>query len=357
MIVIIADDLSGAAELAGIAAARGFKAEVQTRFEPHSEAGVIAVDTGTRLLDEREAARVVGEVALRVVAANPVWIYKKTDSVLRGNIAAEIQAILSATGKKECRFIPANPSKRRIITGGRYLVDGEPLNETVFANDPDYPRRSAIVRDLLGPATCIQTPNVGSVEDIRCEAAKVGISTLPAGAADFFAELLGPAAGRGATRRIGAERSLLICGSAAAWETGRAAQMIAEGFAVMVLPEDSFAGAIDGSWLSRARDVLQSKARLMIAIGSPGNGRSTAALTGTLIRGALRIIAGMTKLRIAIEGGATAMAFIQAQGWSRFDVIPEDIPGVGSLRPVGTADAPLLWVKPGSYPWPAGVFA
>ena len=82
-IVILADDFSGAAELAGIAASRGWKAEVQTRFDPECEAEVIAVDTDTRLRSESEAVRVVGEVARAVVASKPDWIYKKTDWVHR----------------------------------------------------------------------------------------------------------------------------------------------------------------------------------------------------------------------------------------------------------------------------------
>jgi len=102
MIVVIADDFSGAAELAGVAAARGFKAEVQTRFEPQADADVIAVTTETRLLDEREAVRITGEIAQQIAAANPAWIYKKTDSVLRGNIRAEIVAILAVTGQTGC---------------------------------------------------------------------------------------------------------------------------------------------------------------------------------------------------------------------------------------------------------------
>lgn len=357
MIVVIADDFSGAAELAGIAAARGFKAEVQTRFEPHPDVDVVAVDTATRLLDEREAARIVGETARQIVAAKPAWIFKKTDSVLRGHIRAEIEAILSATGQKESLFIPANPSKGRVIAGGRYLANGVPLDETVFANDPEHPRRSAVVRELLGNAPGIHTPDIGSTEAIRLEIAKLAPSTLPAGAADFFGELLGSTAAKMATRRITTERSLLVCGSAAAWETDRATQMKAEGFEVIVLPDESDPGRIDEDWLERARGVLRVKTRLMLALGNPQRVRSTSDLTDALVQTALRVSEGLAGLRIALEGGATALAFIRAKGWSRSDAIPEGMQGVGSLRPVGVADAPLLWVKPGSYPWPAGVFA
>ncbi len=50
----MADDVSGAAELAGLAAARGWRAEVQTRFDASSGADVIALDADTRQKKELE---------------------------------------------------------------------------------------------------------------------------------------------------------------------------------------------------------------------------------------------------------------------------------------------------------------
>lgn len=190
MIAILADDFSGAAELAGIAAARGFSAEVQTVFDPASEADVIAIDTDTRRLCENEATEIVRSLTKRLLSANPKWIYKKTDSVLRGHVRAEIEAILDATGLADCVFIPANPSKDRLIRDGRYFINGIPLDETVFARDPDHPRRSAVVRELLGDSGCIQTPDVRTIADLD---RSIGPGTLAAGAADFFAARLAAA--------------------------------------------------------------------------------------------------------------------------------------------------------------------
>ena len=41
MIVVIADDLSGATELAAVAHAHGLSAEVQTQFDPATNARVV----------------------------------------------------------------------------------------------------------------------------------------------------------------------------------------------------------------------------------------------------------------------------------------------------------------------------
>jgi len=341
MIAIIADDFSGAAELAGIAAARGFKAEVQTQFDPTSDAELIALDTNTRLKSESEAVQIVGDVARQIIAAKPVWIYKKTDSVLRGHIRAEIEAILEATGQRSCLLIPANPSKGRIINDGCYFVNGVPLIETIFADDPDFPRRSAVVRELLGESPVIQTPDARSMEDLIHP---IEAETLAAGAADFFASSLAFfGCGRGdftPTLTQSGRPVLLLCGSLAAWDSGRAREMKVRGFTVQTLDQPI------------SPLIWQHTQKLMLAIGHPDHA-DTATVTEELIEAALPLIAAQNNLRIGLEGGATAMALIRRMGWTRFQVLPEGHTGVGTLRPPG---GPILCVKPGSYPWPKSCF-
>ena len=74
-------------------------------------------------------------------------------------------------------------------------------------------------------------------------------------------------------------------------------------------------------------------------------------MTERLIETALPLLLNTHDLRIGLEGGATAIAFILRMHWTRFEVISEGHIGVGTLRPPG---GPLLCVKPGSYPWPEG---
>lgn len=342
MIAILADDFSGAAELAGLAAARGFTAEVQTEFDPSANADVIAVDTDTRLKDEDEAAKIVGEVTRRVAAAGPAWIYKKTDSVLRGHVRVEIEAILESTGLAACIFIPANPSKDRVIRGGRYEIGGVPLDETVFARDPDYPRGTALVRELLGASDRIQTPDAVGLEDLQID---LPATTLAAGAADFFAAQLelmenrlgfGPSSLPVIGQQFEPHSVLLLSGSLAAWDLDRAEQMERRGFLVKTIDDD----------LSLA--LWKTTSKVMLAIGRP-KGVAPSTLTETLIEKALTLLSGRSDLRIGLEGGATAIAFIRRMGWTRFEVIPEGHTGVGTLRPPG---GPVICVKPGSYDWP-----
>ena len=118
MILVITDDLSGAAELAGIAFAHGLTAEVQTEFQPRTEAQVICLDTDTRSLKPNGAVAVLQKLARRIKAASPEFIFKKTDSALRGNIGAELGVLLEITARVRAVFVPANPSRGRTIRGG-----------------------------------------------------------------------------------------------------------------------------------------------------------------------------------------------------------------------------------------------
>src|SRR5262245_15505428 len=231
-IIVLADDLSGAAELAGIAFTHGLLAEVQRQFEPDSNANVVAIDTDSRHLEPAAAAERITAITTKILATNPAWIYKKVDSVLRGNVRAEIEAIVRVTGQPRALLIPANPSRGRIILGGRYLVDGIPLDQTAFAHDPQHPRLSSDVLTLLGPgcteSLTIRIPDIESNPRLDQLAAQCDQITLTAGAADFFAALL---SARCASAQSSAPNAtvelrppvLLVCGSPAAWTEREAA--------------------------------------------------------------------------------------------------------------------------------------
>ena len=100
---IVADDLTGALDTALQFQKRRWPCVVSTRpgIWPtlNRDTGAIALTTETRHLDAR-AAESQTQAAIR-----DVWteegdesrrLYKKTDSLLRGNIAAEIQGMLDA---------------------------------------------------------------------------------------------------------------------------------------------------------------------------------------------------------------------------------------------------------------------
>jgi len=350
MIVVIADDLTGAAELAGAALAYGLSAEVQTVFEPDTQAEVVCVDTDTRMLPPDQAAACVAAVARAVVATKPAWLFKKCDSVLRGPVLAEARATAAAAEKKRLLILPANPSRQRIIRGGRYLIDGRPLDETAFAHDPAHPRTSALVTALLGEDLAgVETPDIETEADLARLAATTDRSTLSVGAADFFTALLQVRVGPRITPpppalATPAGATLSVCGSAASW-TQRRSEAAAHHIPFFARPYD-----LDG-----AARALRLPGWALLGIGEVG-GVSSATLSAELAVAAASLVSAENKIvAFLLEGGATARAVVNRLGWTRLESCQVSAQGVGVLRPAHAA-GPLLYIKPGSYAWPTEIW-
>src|SRR6266567_3584454 len=121
MIGVIADDLTGASEIGGIGLRHGLKAEIILRGKFPPGADLLCIDTDSRSCSPREAARRAAAAARKLRIAGAAWIYKKVDSVLRGNVVAEVQAIRQALELRSALLVPANPCFGRIIRDGHYF--------------------------------------------------------------------------------------------------------------------------------------------------------------------------------------------------------------------------------------------
>ena len=344
MIAVIADDFSGAAELAAAAAGAGLTAELHLEPLPFGpETQLVAYTSESRSLPNEAASSAAGILATRISELRPDWVYKKTDSVLRGSVAAEITAIAQALVKSRALLIPANPGKGRVIVAGRYSIHGVPLQETPFAVDPEHPRTTSVVTELLGESGVpIITPDAASPEDLsRHASALVWSDILPAGGVEFFEAclrtrgLLAKPPSPAALPDLG--RRLLICGSHAAWQADRASTCRALGIPFATLGEST--------------GGLAAHNRAMLAIGESQG--SPEELLGSLIASASPELLQAFDT-ILLEGGATAHAVIAAQGWKQFRALPSPT-GVAILEVAGSA-GPRLVVKPGSYPWPDSVW-
>ncbi|MEM5340326.1 four-carbon acid sugar kinase family protein [Paraburkholderia azotifigens] len=129
-ILIIADDLSGAADCAIGFASAGHRTVVTleaTRTPAHDGADTIAVDTDTRRLAPQDAAARTA-AAYAEMSARGQRLYKKIDSTLRGNWAAEVAGLQPLAGM--AIVAPAFPATGRTVRDGRVFVHGEPLEQT-----------------------------------------------------------------------------------------------------------------------------------------------------------------------------------------------------------------------------------
>ncbi|GGD77459.1 four-carbon acid sugar kinase family protein [Caballeronia grimmiae] len=126
--LILADDLSGAADCAIAFAAAGRKTVVTLdAHAPDEGATVIAADTDTRRYAPADAAARVAD-ALQALRAPGRRLYKKIDSTLRGNWTAEVAALARLAG---CAIVaPAFPATGRAVRDGGVFVHGVPLDAT-----------------------------------------------------------------------------------------------------------------------------------------------------------------------------------------------------------------------------------
>jgi D-threonate/D-erythronate kinase len=166
LIAVIADDLTGAAD-AGVQLVRaGYRTAVVFHGEevPTTDIDAVSFDTDSRTMPAGFAAKRVVEVARAVRGARIV--YKKSDSTLRGNVAAELVALSGVAGRERTVVAPAFPAAGRTTLDGTQLVHGVPVDETEMRDDPQTPVREAHIPTLLAEAfSSIGTLGVEDVAD------------------------------------------------------------------------------------------------------------------------------------------------------------------------------------------------
>lgn len=172
--LIIADDLAGAADCAIAFARRGIESEVTWGDGAETSPPVLSVDANSRGLPAAAAAK--RQVTTQAAHWRPgVRLYKKIDSTLRGQPAAELAAQLRALAADGGRpplavVAPAFPATGRVTLGGRVMINGVPLEETpLWAREHSY--ASASLPEILASAGL-------TVETIPLEAVRAGADAL-----------------------------------------------------------------------------------------------------------------------------------------------------------------------------------
>lgn len=325
---MVADDLTGAADAALALAERGFSAEIAAplgAYRPPRRAQAWVLDTESRALPPRAAARRVR----RAVQALRRWgadvLYKKIDSTLRGPLGAEMAAFQENAGADSPLWVvPAFPKAGRTVARGLLRVDGVLLHRTPFARDPRHPRRvSRVASFLKGPKRGWVVPDIENDTALhRAARAAAGFSAL-AGSAGFLSAL------------------------AARWGRGRKARWV-PGRGV------SSAVVVAGSAHPRTRgqlDYLGARQkrgggpRRLWVFGAPAKrGNSTRVLRGLLrsLRSAPRAA------RWVVTGGETAFGLIQSWHQPRWRVAGRVDTGVPLCRSVGGPRRELV-MKPGGF--------
>jgi uncharacterized protein YgbK (DUF1537 family) len=383
MIGVIADDLTGAAELGAVGLRHGLQAEIIEAGQASGEANLICIDTNSRSCGPKEAGRRAALAARVLRGCRARWVYKKVDSVLRGQVVAELEAMMPQLGVRRALLVPANPALGRTILDGEYFIHGQPIHKTEFARDAKHPRLSSRVLDLMQafkhpaihvgkagdslPPEGILVGEADSSRDLKRWAAGWAFGELPAGGAEFFGALLAregykeiAAHSRGAPRP-GAGPHLFVCGTLsessrefvhAARERGTPVFSLAREWARGGRMTKATAEAIS----REAAAALRRNPAVILHIGLPRvrEPRAAGLLANHLVRITQLVLGQLEVGQVYVEGGATAVELVHRMGWDRLTVLREVAPGVATLG-VGGAPSLCLTIKPGSYIWPGQI--
>ena len=188
-LLMIADDFTGALDTGVQLAAHGIPTQVVVGQADLSacKSTVLVVDTETRHLPAAKAAKAVEELTRSAMENGVGCIYKKTDSALRGNIGAELAALLKASGARNLPFLPAFPQIGRTTEKGVHYIDGVPVNESPFGIDPFEPVRHARVTELIGEQTDVPAHSFPTLKEGEAVPEQEGILVFDAGSLDDLA--------------------------------------------------------------------------------------------------------------------------------------------------------------------------
>ncbi|MDR5753295.1 MULTISPECIES: four-carbon acid sugar kinase family protein [unclassified Caballeronia] len=392
-LLIIADDLSGAADCAIGFAGAGRRTVVtldatSAGTSIDTTATVIAADTDTRRLTPAEAgARTAA--AWRALQSPGRRLYKKIDSTLRGNWTAEVAALQPLAGL--AIVAPAFPATGRTVREGRVLVHGAPLESTETWQLENAGRDA-------GLAALLQAENLrtevlsadalrGAPDALRekiAASASNGIQALivDAETSDDLSALARVTAAMseplfwvgsgGLSRELAALPDLfdsetlsvrhvaksagailILVGSLSA-VSERQCAMLREraGVTELIVPPAVLREGADhpawGEWLGRIGARLQAGADLIVRIGrdeafDPAEGAHLSTTLAALVAPHFAHLDGLIA-----TGGETARAMLAAVNIGSLELLAEVEAGVAVARP-GTALLPAIVTKAGAF--------
>ena len=402
-LAIVADDLTGAADVAGILRRSGVRVSLIAGDPgpawPVPEADAIVVGLRIRTAPVAEAVGRASAAADWLLRAGPAvlgWKVCSTfDSTPAGNIGPVTDALLERTGLPAALVCPAFPENGRVVREGRLYVHGVPLDESPMRDHPLTPMRDSDLGRLLAPQVA-RPDRIARIDAARDAAGTIdaaiaagGRYLIPDAPDDAAATALGDAV---VGRALPVLASGLVAGVVAGLRrTGRLPAAPAElptvpraaGPALIVAGSCSTAtrGQIDRfgashpvvrlqPWLPDPAAAAIGAARAALAGGAPAvlvassaDPAGVAAVqrelgpdAGARIESWLgQVAAALAEdgvRRLVVAGGETTGAVIEALGVRTFEVGGELAPGVPVLR-ADRAGGPLLLVaKSGNFGGP-----
>lgn len=360
MIIVIADDITGAAEIGGIGVSFGMNTELCIQLpEKAIECDLLVIATDTRSMTERHSIEILEKILrqIRNIQKSPE-IFKKTDSALRGHIFEEIDTILKHSHYNKAILLPQNPSKGRTIENGIYKINGIPLNETAFAYDPEYPAVSSDVHHIIKANNNINLKDASTRDDVKSALIEKDQNTLLAGAADLFTEYI---TSLGFNKEKTKHRTtvpnndgvIIICGSTQSKSLDKEKFIVDNSIPIVNMTEESLFSNNTSAWHQQLMEAYQNKGSVVMTVGRIiDQGKTFAnALKIKMAEACCKLFEKQIPSELIIEGGATAYTIIRALHLQTFEIEQEIAPGVIRMKCTLGHSTLHVVLKPGSYSW------
>jgi uncharacterized protein YgbK (DUF1537 family) len=383
MIAVIADDLTGAAEIGGIGLSYNFKVEIAHEVNLHSTADMLVINTDARSKKEQEAVEITGRVSRQLKALNPQFLFKKIDSVMRGHVVAEIAAQCNAMEISRALVVPANPALGRTLVNGHYYINQVPAHETSFRHDPEFPvTHSHVLKRFehadevifVQPHTAtlpLEGVIIGEVEtgeDLDEWAQHLKNDTLAVGASGFFRACLNklyPNSYPNKGQHPALNNPILyISGSTFKQSAALINSLQSNSGPVSYMSAGLMQQANNNenllsNWVNEIIALLQTQGKAVIAIPQdeqPDIKHEAKYLRKQMALAVKAIFETVPVAEMVIEGGSTAAAILEEMDIRSIFPVQELSPGV--IRSVVKAPYPGLHItmKPGSYSWSSEVW-
>jgi 3-dehydrotetronate 4-kinase len=400
----IADDFTGATDLAALLARSGAKVSLRLGVPsepPRATAPIeiIALKIRTAPVADAIAEALAALAWLRRAGAQRFfWKYCSTfDSTPQGNIGPVAEALMAKLGVAQTIYCPAFPENGRAIFMGNLYVGEQPLAESSMKDHPLTPMRDSNLMRLLAPQVtkpvglvnrlavargpqaisgqldALKTKDIAHVivdavanEDLGLIAEAASTMTLLTGGSALAMPLPEVWRGQGhltldgrSAHAIAPEgRSLVLSGSCSAMTNRQVAHYLKTGQPGLRL--DPLALAADGvqpilNWLSQQQP---QSAPLIYATAASEEVRAVqsqlgAERAGSLVEQGLAKAAvaaqGMGFRRFVIAGGETSGAVSKALGVVQLDIGREIAPGVPWCIATSDGDTIAIALKSGNF--------
>lgn len=384
-ILIVADDLSGAADCAIAFARTGQRAVVALQPSAPEADVILSVDADTRRLPAAEAVRRTREV-YEGARRQGQKLYKKIDSTLRGNWAAEVAALRQPAGMAivACAY----PAMGRTVRGAQVYVDGRALADTELWKLEHAHRPAAIdvqlqeaglqtatldtdalcdrPEEMAARITAAATRGLDALivdaqseQSLRTLAQVTADSELPffwVGSAGLAREIAGLRPSRAAPELAPASGPTLVLVGSLSAVTERQCRVVRASGAlqdIVAPPSLLRQGRSHPGWPTlhaRIGEVLGAGADLLLRIGRE---QALDPSEGALLAAALARLVGPHFARIGAliaTGGETARAMLVEAGIDSVELLAELQPGVAAGMPSRDhAHRPYIVTKAGGF--------